>query len=181
MSRIGKKPIIIPEGVKVSFKDGIVRIEGPKGTIEREIRPEVNLTISKDQVLVSIKHLSKKNQAFHGLFRSLIANDVKGVAESYMKVLELVGVGYRAEMDGENLVLRVGFSHPVIIKPEKEIKFQVKEQRVSVIGIRKDLVGQVAAKIRDVRPPEPYKGKGIRYLGEEIRKKEGKKAITAAS
>ena len=181
MSRIGKKPIIIPDGVKVSFQNGLSRIEGPKGIIERGIRPEVKVEIDKDQILVSVKDSSKKSRAFHGLFRSLIANDVQGVTELYTKELELVGVGYRAEMDGDNLVLRVGFSHPVTIEPEEGINIQVKEQRVSVTGIRKDSVGQMAAKIRSVRPPEPYKGKGIRYLGEEVRRKEGKKAVTAAN
>ncbi len=176
MSRIGKKPIEIPKEVKVKIEGQKVKIEGPKGQLEREFRPEIKIEIKENKIFVSPKIETKKTKAFWGLTRALLANMVKGVTEGFEKKLQIEGLGYRAQMEGENLVLNVGFSHPVKISPPKGIKFSVQKNIISVSGIDKELVGQTAAKIRKVRPPEPYKGKGIRYLGEEIKRKVGKKA-----
>lgn len=183
MSRIGKQPINIPEGVEVKLEEGSkIVVQGPKGTIERFLRPEISVKIQSQQVFVSPNENSLKAKAFHGLFRTLIANDIQGVVQGWQKTLEIAGVGYRAKMEGENLVLEVGFSHPVTIKPPTEIEFKVEgNNRIIISGIRKDKVGEIAAKIRAVRPPEPYKGKGIHYLGETIRRKEGKRAGAASA
>ena len=176
MSRIGKKPINLPPEVTVEVEKGKVVTKGPKGSISRVIRPEVKVEVKDQQVLVSVNKKSKQAKAFHGLFRSLIANDVQGVSQGWEKTLEMTGVGYRAKMEGENLNIEAGFSHPVIVKPEKDITFKVEgNNKIIVQGIRKDQVGLVAARLRAIRPPEPYKGKGIHYVGEEIRRKEGKK------
>ncbi len=182
MSRIGKQPINIPTGVEVKLADGKVIVQGPRGVIERPLRPEIEVKIKDQQVLVSIKEETLKAKAFHGLFRTLIANDIQGVTQGWKKILEMTGVGYRAKMEEKNLILEVGFSHLVTIKPPKEIEFAVEgNNRIIVSGIRKDKVGEMAAKIRAVRPPEPYKGKGIHYFGEIIRRKEGKRAGAASA
>jgi large subunit ribosomal protein L6 len=180
MSRIGKKPVLLPEGVEVKEKEGEVHVKGPRGTISRLWRPEVKLELKGSEASVIVVEESKAAKAFQGLFRSLLANDVQGVTQGWEKTLELEGVGYRAKMEEEKLVLEVGFSHSVVIKPEEEIKFEVEKGKIIVSGIRKDQVGKVAAQIRAVRPPEPYKGKGIHYLGEEIQRKEGKKAAASS-
>ncbi len=176
MSRIGKKPIPLPEGVEIEEEKGKVQVKGPRGSISRELRPEVKIEIQGQQALVTVNQESKLAKAFQGLFRSLLANDVQGVTEGWEKTLELSGVGYRAKMEEGKVILEVGFSHPVVIKPEEGIEFKVEGTKIIIAGIRKDQVGEVAARIRAIRPPEPYKGKGIHYLGEEIRRKEGKKA-----
>jgi len=179
MSRIGKKPILIPKDVEVKISDNIVMVKGPKGELQREIRPEIGVEIKEGKILVSPKQETKKTKAFWGLTRALIANMIEGVLKGYEKKLEMEGIGYKAKLEGEDLVLQVGFSHPVEIKQEENIKFSVEKNVITISGIDKELVGQIAARIRSVRPPEPYKGKGIRYLGEQIRRKTGKKVAAA--
>jgi large subunit ribosomal protein L6 len=186
MSRIGKKPIVIPQGVEITVEDSKVHVKGPKGELWRAVRPEVNVSVEGGKILVSLHPTvtlkkDKKAPALWGLTRALIQNMVKGVTEGFEKKLELVGIGYRASLEGEDLVLNVGFTHPVKVKKPEGIKFSVEKNIVSVTGIDKELVGQIAAKIRKIRPPEPYKGKGIRYVGEVVRKKLGKKAATTAA
>lgn len=176
MSRIGKKPILIPQGVEVKIEGRRVTVKGPKGTLTREFRPEVRIEAQEGRILVS-----SENSAFWGLTRTLIQNQILGVTQGYEKKLEIHGVGYRASREGEDLVLNVGFSHPVKIKKPEGIEFSVEKNIITVSGIDKELVGQVAARIRQVRPPEPYKGKGIRYQGESVRKKAGKKAAVSAT
>lgn len=179
MSRIGKKPIEIPEGAEVKIDDGKVTVKGQKGELFLKIRPEIEIEIKEKEVLVFPKIQTKKTSAFWGLTRMLIANMLKGVSEGYEKKLEIQGLGHKAILEGEDLVLSVGYSHTVKVAPVPEIKFSVDKAIITVSGIDKELVGQIAAKIRKIKPPEPYKGKGIRYLGEVVRKKAGKKAATA--
>ncbi|WP_054950989.1 50S ribosomal protein L6 [Numidum massiliense] len=175
MSRIGKKPIAVPDGVEVTVDGAQVTVKGPKGTLSREIHSEMSVKVADKEVLVERPSEAKKHRSLHGTTRSLIANMVEGVAKGYSKELELVGVGYRAQKKGKNLGLTVGYSHPVEIEPEEGIEFDVPSQtEVVVKGIDKERVGAMAAKIRSVREPEPYKGKGIKYKGERIIRKEGK-------
>jgi large subunit ribosomal protein L6 len=180
MSRVGKKPILIPESVEVKIEGQKVIIKGPKGELSQEVRPEIMIEQKNGQIFVLPKIETKKTKALWGLTRALIANMIKGVTEGYEKKLEIQGLGYRATIEGEDLVLFAGFTHPVKIKCPQKIKFSVEKNVISVSGIDKELVGQVASKIRKVRPPEPYKGTGIRYQGEVIRRKAGKKVVTAA-
>jgi large subunit ribosomal protein L6 len=180
MSRVGKKPILIPENVEVKIEDQKIIIRGPKGELSREIRPEIKVEIKNNQILVTPQVETKKTKAFWGLTQALIFNMVKGATEGYEKKLEIEGLGFKASVEGENLILYVGFSHPVKIKAPKDIKFLVEKNVITVSGIDKELVGRIAAKIRKVKLPEPYKGKGIRYLGEQIRRKVGKKVVAAA-
>lgn len=177
MSRIGKKPIEIPEGVEVKIEKKEITIKGPKGELKREIRPEVNVELKEKELILSIKNETKKAKAFWGLTRTLLANMIEGVTKGHEKKLEIQGVGYKANLEGENLVLIVGYSHPVNIKKPEDIDFKVEKNIIIVSGQDKELVGQIAAKIRKVRKPEPYKGKGIRYVGEYVRRKVGKKAV----
>ena len=181
MSRVGKQPIEIPSGAEVIINDNEVKIKGPKGTLERKIRPEIRIEIKENKIFVFPKTKTKKTRAFWGLTRALLANMVKGVTEGFEKKLEIEGLGYRAQLKGNDLELFVGFTQPVIVKAPEGISFKVEKNIITVSGIDKERVGQVAANIRKVRPPEPYKGKGIRYLGEQIRRKAGKKAVTAAT
>lgn len=175
MSRIGKRPIPIPSGVDVQVERGVVRVKGPKGELSLQIEPEMIVTRDNGTLLVQRPSEERRHKQLHGLYRTLIANMVQGVTEGYRKDLEIQGVGYRAALEGKTLVLNVGFSHPVRIDPPPGISFVVESPtRIGVVGIDKQLVGEVAARIRRVRPPEPYKGKGIRYLGEQIRRKVGK-------
>lgn len=175
MSRIGKKPIAIPNGVEVEVQGTRVRVKGPKGELVREFRPEVSIRVEDGNVVVQRASDSKTHRAFHGLSRALLANMVTGVTEGFQKSLEIVGVGYRAEKKGNTLVLNVGYSHPVEYPEPKGISISTPNPTTIVVqGIDKEQVGQVAAEIRSVRPPEPYKGKGIRYLGEQVRRKAGK-------
>jgi len=176
MSRIGKKPIKIPEGVEVNIEKQKFMAKGPKGELEREVRPEIKVEKISDEIIVKPQKKTKETNAFWGMERTLLSNIIEGVVRGFEKKLELVGVGYRAELKGEDLLLKVGFSHPVLIKKVDGIKFSVERNTIIVSGIKKELVGQIAAKIRKVRPPEPYKGKGIRYFGEKVRRKAGKKA-----
>ncbi len=174
MSKIGKLPVQIPQGVTVNIAEGEIEIIGPKGNLKFQFRPEIKIEVKQDQIQVTRKFETKFAKALHGLTRSVIANMVKGVLEGHEKTLELVGVGYRATKQGENLVLNVGYSHPVVINQLPGIQIDTKENKIIVSGPDKVLVGETAAKIRRVRPPEPYKGKGIKYLGEYIRRKAGK-------
>ena len=176
MSRVGKKPIEIPKEVQIKIEGQKIVISGPKGTLEREFRPEIGFEIKERKIFVFPKIESKITKALWGTYRQLVSNMIEGVVKGYEKKLEIEGLGYKATMEGENLVLRVGFSHPVIITPPKGIKISVEKNIITVSGIDKELVGQVAANIKKVKPAEPYKGKGIKYLGEKIRRKVGKKA-----
>jgi len=178
MSRVGKKPIQIPAGVEVKIKENIVAVKGPKGELEIKIRPEIKVEKKDNEIVVRPAKETKKTKALWGLSRALIFNMVKGVAEGYEKKLEIQGIGYKANLEGEKLVLQVGFSHPVKIEPQKGIKFSVEKNIIVVSGPDKEAVGQIAAKVKAVKKPDPYKGKGIRYLGEQIRKKSGKKVVT---
>ncbi len=175
MSRIGKMPIPIPSGVEVRLQGEHVTIKGPKGELSRRFDPALGIEISDGQLTVRRPSDQPRHRALHGLTRSLLANMVTGVSQGFTKVLELHGVGYRAQMQGNTLVLAVGFSQPVRVVPPPGIQLEVEgTNRVLVKGIDKELVGQMAADIRAVRPPEPYKGKGIRYAGERVRRKAGK-------
>nr|YP_009297884.1 ribosomal protein L6 [Kumanoa americana]AOM67618.1 ribosomal protein L6 [Kumanoa americana] len=179
MSRIGKQTIILPNPVNIDIKNNIVTIQGPKGQQSRNISPLIDLAIQQlnDQKLLclTIKDKSKQSQSLYGLSRTLIDNMIIGVTEGFSKHLEIQGVGYRSQMDGNKLILNVGYSHPVIITPPKDIFIQVENNtNISIFGINKEIVGQLASTIRAIRPPEPYKGKGIRYKGEIVKKKVGK-------
>lgn len=175
MSRIGKKPIPIPANVQVSIDGQTLRVKGPKGELVREVRPEVTLRMEDGTLLVERSSEEAKHRAFHGLTRALVANMVTGVTDGYRKALEIIGVGYRAEKKGNALVLTVGYSHQVTYPEPKGITLSTQSPTVVVVeGVDKQQVGQVAAEIRAVRPPEPYKGKGIRYQGEQVRRKAGK-------
>ncbi len=175
MSRVGRQPIDVPSAVKVNIDGARVTVTGPKGELSREFHPDIGIRLDDGQLLVSRPSDRPEHRSLHGLTRSLLANMVAGVSEGFTKVLELHGVGYRAQMQGEKLVLQVGYSRPVEITPLPGITLAVEgTSRVVVKGISRELVGQVAADIRAVRPPDPYKGKGIRYQGERVRHKAGK-------
>ncbi len=179
MSRIGKKPILIPENVEVSIEGQKIIVNGPKGELQKEVRPEIKVEKKEGKIFINPQGETKRTKAFSGLFRTLIFNMVKGVAKGYEKKLQIEGIGYKASLEGEDLVLSIGFSHPVKIKQPQGINFLIEKNIITVSGIDKELVGQIAAKIRKVRPPEPYKGKGIRYVDEKVRRKAGKKAVAA--
>ncbi|WP_373897462.1 50S ribosomal protein L6 [Haloimpatiens sp. FM7315] len=176
MSRIGRLPVAIPAGVTVNVTpDNVVTVKGPKGELVRKMHNDITISVEDNSVIVTRSSDNKDHRALHGLTRALINNMVTGVHEGYQKTLELVGVGYRAQLKGTELILNLGYSHPIEIKAIDGIKFEVPEAtKVLVKGISKELVGEVAAVIRSKRKPEPYKGKGIRYQGEYIRRKEGK-------
>jgi large subunit ribosomal protein L6 len=175
MSRIGRKPITIPSGVNVTLDNTVITVKGPKGTLTRELHRDMKLVVAENEISVERPSDNKLHRSLHGTTRSVVANMVNGVTEGFAKNLELVGVGYRANKTGDKLVLNVGYSHPVEIEPESGIEFDVPTNtKITVKGIDKELVGATAAKIRSVREPEPYKGKGIKYEGERILRKEGK-------
>jgi large subunit ribosomal protein L6 len=174
MSRIGKQPITVPSAVKVDIDGRNVKVTGPKGTLQREVVPEVRLHLEEGKLIVTRPEDDGRHRAMHGLTRALLANMVTGVDTGFRRTLELVGVGYRAQMVGSKLGLALGFSHPVEIEPPAGVTFTVEGPRVHIDGIDKEAVGQVAANIRKLRPPEPYLGKGIRYQGEIVRRKAGK-------
>jgi large subunit ribosomal protein L6 len=178
MSRVGKEPIAVPSGVDVSIEGAHVTVKGPKGTLEHDAPPTITVTRDGDAVVVTRPDDERSNRALHGLTRSLVANMVQGVAEGYVRELEIVGVGYRATAQGPSkLELQLGFSHPVHFEAPEGITFEVPQPtRISVRGCDKQLVGQVAANIRKIRKPEPYKGKGIRYADERVQRKAGKSA-----
>ena len=175
MSRIGKMPVKIPEGVQVTVENNRMTVKGPKGSLTREFHKDMTIKIEDSKIIVERPSDQKNHRALHGLTRSLINNMIAGVVGGFQKVLVLEGVGYRAALQGKKLVLTIGYSHPVEIEPPAGIEFEVPAQnRIIVKGIDKELVGQIAANIRAVREPEPYKGKGIRYENEVVRRKEGK-------
>ena len=175
MSRVGKLPISIPDGVNVDIKGKHVTVKGPKGTLERDVEPSIEVKLEDNQIVVARPSDKPEHRAKHGLTRALLNNMVSGVKEGFQKTLEIQGVGYRASMQGKNLNLALGFSHPVTVEPPDGIDFAVDGTNViKVSGIDKQQVGQIAANIRNWRPPEPYKGKGIRYQGEHVRRKVGK-------
>ncbi|MBV8151730.1 MAG: 50S ribosomal protein L6 [Candidatus Eremiobacteraeota bacterium] len=175
MSRIGKLAVRLPQQVNVQVEDSTVVVKGPKGELQQRFLPVVDVTVSDGQVLVERKNDQRQARAAHGLTRTLVANMVEGVTKGFRRSLEIQGVGYRVAKAGENLNFTLGFSHPVQYSPPKGITFTLEGQtKIHVDGIDKQLVGQVAAEIRDLRPPEPYKGKGIRYEREVVRKKLGK-------
>lgn len=176
MSRIGKLPVELPEGVSAKIKGKTIKIVGPKGELEYKFSRLVDVAVEADQIKISRRRENKASRATHGTTRALISNMVKGVSEGWVKNLQIVGKGYRSEVKEDKLVLTVGYSHPVEILAPKNISFKVEKDKVTVSGADKGLVGQVAAKIREIRPPEPYKGKGIRYLDEIVRRKPGKAA-----
>ena len=177
MSRIGKQPVTVPAGVEVKIDGHVVTVKGAKGELTREFNPMLTISQEGNEVIVTRPDDSREARSLHGLTRTLIHNMVVGVSEGYSKKLELVGVGYRAALKGKNLEMQLGYSHPVVVEPPEGIEFEVPTQtEILVKGISKERVGQVAADVRKWRAPEPYKGKGIRYSGERIRRKLGKAA-----
>ncbi len=178
MSRIGKKVIPIPQGVKVSVETPVVKVSGPKGNLTQTINRNVSLTVEKDKIVVQAPEGQKDGKALHGLTRTLIANMIKGVSQGFERVLEINGVGYRAELQGNALSFSLGFSHPVRFPLPEGIKAEVERQvRITLKGSDRNLLGMTAAKIRSLRPPEPYGGKGIKYAEEVIHRKAGKTAV----
>ena len=177
MSRIGKQPIPVPAGVEVTIDGSSVTVKGPKGTLSQSFDPAMAITLEEGVVHVRRPNDERRNRSLHGLTRTLVANMVTGVSEGFKKDLEIVGVGYRAVLKGKDLDLSLGLSHPMVVTAEDGITFEVPApNRISVSGIDKQRVGQVAAEIRKIWPPEPYKGKGVRYAGEHVRRKVGKAA-----
>lgn len=174
MSKIGKLPITVGSQINVTLGDRTIEVKGPKGILKFNYHRDIDVQLDEGKIKVIAKKDNKFTRALHGLTRSLINNMVKGVEEGHQKILELVGTGYRAAISGDTLVLNVGYSHPVVFPKIPEINMEVKDNKIIVEGIDKALVGEVAAKIRRIRPPEPYKGKGIKYVDEVIRRKPGK-------
>jgi len=175
MSRIGRLPITVPAGVDIAFDGRVVTVKGPKGSLTRELPPRIEVTRDGDALVVTRPTETKLDKSLHGLTRTLVNNMVVGVTTGYRKGLEIVGVGYRAQKVGEKLQLSLGYSHQIEIDPPQGISFELESPvRLAVVGIDKELVGQVAAQVRATRKPEPYKGKGVRYAGEYVRRKAGK-------
>ncbi len=175
MSRIGKKPIQIPKNVQVSFDGNLLKAKGPKGELKLEIPKEIEFKLENNEITFSRPNDMKQVRALHGLIRSLAFNAIEGVTNGFKKVLQIEGVGYKVEMKGNNLLLALGYSHPILIIPPSDIEIKSPApNQIHIHGIDKQRVGQLAARIRELRPPEPYKGKGIRYEGEYIRRKAGK-------
>ncbi len=183
MSRFAKIPVKILEGVKVEVSNGNIKVSGPKGTLERKFPEVVEFKVEGDILTIHSKEKSptKFGESMKGTMRSHAVNMIKGTKDGWSKKLELMGTGYRAEVQGENLVLTVGLSHPVIIKPLPQVKFSVEKNVINVDGVDREVVGEIAAEIRASRPPDPYKGKGIRYLGEYLKLKPGKQAAKTAA
>ncbi|MGE5551451.1 MAG: 50S ribosomal protein L6 [Bacteroidota bacterium] len=181
MSRIGRKPIEIPQGVEVKIEGNVIRVKGPKGELDRVFHPEMRVSLAEGRVVVERPSDEKRHRSLHGLTRTLLANMVDGVTKGFSKGLEIEGVGYRAAKTGQKLTLTVGYSHPVEIDPGPGVEIEVPSPtRITVKGVDKQRVGEIAAKIRAVREPEPYQGKGIRYEKEQIRRKAGKTGKTGA-
>ena len=176
MSRIGRLPVDVPDGVDVKIKGSYVKVKGPKGELSHTFPSVMDIKLENGQIIVKRPSDQKEHKAFHGMTRAIINNMVVGVSQGFEKVLEINGVGYRAELEGKNLKLSVGYSHPVVIEPPEGITFEVdnRTRQIKVLGYDKQVVGQIASEIRKVRPPEPYKGKGIKYIDEKIRRKAGK-------
>ena len=177
MSRIGRAPIPLPQGVEFSCVKGVVTVKGPNGELSRTLPRDMVVKADADVVTVSRPTDSAPHRSLHGLTRTLVANMVEGVTKGFEKRLEIVGVGYRASMKGDNLELLLGFSHPVVVEPPEHVRFETPQAQVVLVkGMDKQVVGQVAADVRRLRPPEPYKGKGVRYAGEYVQRKVGKRA-----
>jgi large subunit ribosomal protein L6 len=182
MSRIGKLPVNLPKGVTLSVSDAnVVSVKGPLGELTQVVNKDIKVEVVGNEIIISRPSESKNHKSLHGLYRALIHNMVVGVSEGYKKELELVGVGYRAEAKGQNLEMSLGFSHEVLIELPREVKVETKTERranpiITLTCIDKQLIGHVVAKIRSLRPPEPYKGKGIKFVGEQLRRKAGKSA-----
>ena len=176
MSRVGRQPVVVPKGVEVNIKGSHVRVKGPKGELSHTFPASMEISMEDGNVVVNRPSDERAHRALHGMTRAIINNMVVGVSTGFEKVLEINGVGYRAELTGKNLTLNVGYSHPVVVVPPEGISFEVDQRtrQIKIMGYDKQMVGQVAADIRKVRPPEPYKGKGIKYLDERIRRKAGK-------
>jgi large subunit ribosomal protein L6 len=176
VSRIGRLPVDVPADVQVNVQGSNIQIKGPKGELQRTFSPLIGIALENNQVVVTRNSDSPEERALHGTTRAVIANMVYGVSTGFVIVLEVEGVGYRSEMDGQTLILHVGYSHPVRVEPPAGISFEVeqKTRQIKIMGYDREVVGQIAAEIRRVRPPEPYHGKGIRYAGEKIRRKAGK-------
>ena len=180
MSRVGRLPIEVPAGVDVKIDGSYVKVKGPKGELEWTFSPDISIKQEGNEIVVDRPTDQPVHRALHGTTRALINNMVVGVSKGFERILQIEGVGYRAELDGKNLIINVGFSHPVVVEPPEGISFEadMKIRQIKVLGYDKQTVGQVAADIRKLRPPEPYKGKGIRYLGEYVRRKPGKAGKT---
>ncbi len=177
MSRIGRAPIQLPEGVELKNDNGLVTVNGPRGTLTQRVPREIRIEVADGVVSVTRPTDGATHRSLHGLTRTLLANMVEGVTKGFEKRLEVVGVGYRASVKGENLELLLGYSHPVVIEPPEHVQFETPQPQVILVkGIDKQVVGQVAANVRKLRPPEPYKGKGVRYAGEFVQRKVGKRA-----
>jgi len=182
MSRIGRKPIPVVKGVKIEKKDGIIKVVGPKGELKANIPSSISIEITDTEILVKRSSDEKSQKALHGTWRALLQNMINGVSEGFQKKLVIVGVGYKAEVKGKKIQLALGYSHPILFEPPQGIKVEVPiPTNIMISGVDKQLVGQVAAKLRSFRPPEPYKGKGVKYEGEYIRRKAGKAAATAGA
>jgi large subunit ribosomal protein L6 len=174
MSRIGKKPIPIPKDVKIDLKEDLLSVKGPKGELQRRIDSKVIVNIANDEVLLSVKDETKESRSFHGLYRALIANMVTGVSQGFERVLEIVGVGYRGEISGRKAIFHLGYSHPIEYQLPEGIDAEIERTKITLRGIDKEILGKTAADIRSFRKPEPYKGKGIKYSEEVLRRKAGK-------
>jgi len=179
MSRIGKKPILIPEGIEIKIEKNEIKVKGPKGVLEVSFSPLISVQKKDKEIIVSAE--KKSAGALWGLTRASIQNMIEGVAKGFEKQLEIQGVGYKCAVQGKKLILNIGFSHPVELEVPQDLDVATEKNIITVKGIDKQKVGQFAAKIREKRPPEPYKGKGIRYVGEKVKIKEGKKAVTATA
>ncbi len=176
MSRIGRMPITVPAGVQVDINGAHVHVKGPKGQLERMFSPTIGIALEGDQIVITRDSNAPAQRSLHGTTRAVLANMVHGVSSGFEVALEVEGVGYRPELDGKNLVLYVGYSHPVKVEPPAGVSFEVdtKARQIKILGYDKEVIGQLAADIRTIRPPEPYHGKGIRYAGERVRRKAGK-------
>ena len=176
MSRIGRLPVAVPNGVQINVQGSDVHVKGPKGELKRTFSPEIGIALEDGNIVITRKSDAPRERALHGTTRALLANMVRGVSSGFETVLQVEGVGYRAELQGKDLALFVGYSHPVKVPPPTGISFEVdqKTRQIKVLGYDREVVGQTAAEIRRIRPPEPYHGKGIRYAGEKIRRKAGK-------
>jgi large subunit ribosomal protein L6 len=174
MSRIGKQPIPIPKGVTVTLEGDTLAVKGPKGELRRKVNPKVRVEVKEDRIVVSVSDDSRESRSFHGLYRVLVSNMVTGVTKGFEKILDIVGVGYKAELTGRTAVFNLGYSHPVQYDLPDGIDAQIDKTRITLSGIDKELLGKAAAKIRSFKKPEPYKGKGIKYIDEVIRRKAGK-------
>lgn len=181
MSRIGKQSIIIPDGIEVNINNNLILVKGPKGELSREIHPDINIEIKDKEISVRLKDSKEENTPIWGTYRALIANMIMGVSKGFEKRLIFEGVGFRAVVNENKLVLSLGFSHPVEITASNGVEFKVEKNTIIISGADKNLVGQIAANIRATKKPEPYKGKGIRYEDEVIRRKAGKKAATGTT